>query len=276
MNAKATSLTPSITWDIRLMNIASAVLLAFFIWLLLSTFVAWAWNHPAFPVRSIVVQGDMKHQSEQMVRDALVMGASGSFMSVNLNEMAQRVQTLPWVRHAEVHRDFPYRLRVVVQEHQPIAWWGAAGSSDMLNRYGEVFSAPLNEKEKANWPVIKGPPSRSAEMYAAWKQLQVELQALAPPIEMLMINERGDWSVQLAQGVRIELGKGSMQEWMPLLQKALHHLPEVTSRYGADLLSMDLRYPNGFAVQLKGVVTTGTPISFQPPSTTEKQHGQRI
>lgn len=255
---------PIVAWDVRLMNMASLALFVTFVFMAVGTVVAWAWNHPSLPVRSVVVQGDMQHQSGRAVRDLSVMGANGSFVSVDLGEVAQRVQTLNWVRTAQVHRDFPGRLRVVIEEHQPVAWWGGMGGEDLINSYGEVFSAQVPSQQGMDWPVLRGPQNRSTEVHQVWQRLQAVFAPLHREVRVLSVSERGDWSVELTGPVRIELGQGSIDDWMPVLRKALDNLPAVTSRYGVDLASMDLRYPDGFAVQLKGVVTTGHSTSPKP------------
>ena len=54
-------------------------------------------------------------------------------------------EAVPWVREARVQREFPNRLRVTLEEHQAVAWWGQAGSGYLVNRLGEVFEASPDE-----------------------------------------------------------------------------------------------------------------------------------
>jgi len=54
-----------------------------------------------------------------------------------------------------VRRDFPNRLRVELEEHQAVAYWGAEGDSRLLNSFGEVFDANVVEVEQEGLPRLK-------------------------------------------------------------------------------------------------------------------------
>ncbi len=56
----------------------------------------------------------------------------------------------------------------------------------------------------------------------------------------------------------LELGHGSPQEIEARTRLFLATVTQVSSRYGRDLESADLRYGNGYAIRLRGV-TTGNP-----------------
>ena len=57
--------------------------------------------------------------------------------AVDLQQVRRLFESVPWVRQAVVQREFPNRLRVTLQEHQAVAWWGESGSGQLVNDAGE-------------------------------------------------------------------------------------------------------------------------------------------
>ena len=75
-----------------------------------------------------------REQVEEVVRREV----HGGFFTVNLNTARAAFERLPWVRGANVRREWPARLDVVLEEHMPMARWG---DEALVNMQGEVFRA---------------------------------------------------------------------------------------------------------------------------------------
>lgn len=114
MNAAAASLPP----DIRLMNAVSALLLAVLLGTAAWAAVRWAVRLPVFNFRAIQVEGDVSRNSVASLRANALPRLKGSFLSMNLQEGRAAFEAVPWVRHAQLRRVWPMRLRVRLEEHQ--------------------------------------------------------------------------------------------------------------------------------------------------------------
>jgi len=110
--------------DVKLMNLTATLLLLGFVLLGLGTGGRWLANHPVFAIRGLTVLGDISHTSALTLRAHVGPQLSGTFLTVDLNAVRQAFETVPWVRRAVVQREFPNRLRVILQEHQAVAYWG--------------------------------------------------------------------------------------------------------------------------------------------------------
>jgi len=139
--------------DLRLMNNAAVLLFAVFLCAVALSATRWVSNRAAFSLQGITVQGDVGHANVPTVRAHVVSRVAGSFFSIDLAKTRNVFETMPWVRHAVVHRDFPNRLRVQLQEHQVAAYWGDANEPRLLNTFGDVFDANVGR----DW----GRPGRS-------------------------------------------------------------------------------------------------------------------
>jgi cell division protein FtsQ len=244
--------------DIRLMNMTAALLLSAVALGALGA-VGWWWlRHPMFAIQAITVQGEVTRNNAVTLRANVVPQLNGNFFTLNLDQARQVFESVPWVRTAVVHRDFPNRLRAQLQEHQPMALWGDEGANTLLNQQGVVFEANAEDQDVEGLPRLKGPLAQSLEVMQMYRYLKPILAAADMDIERLELSPRGSWRVVTDKGAQLELGRGSQGEVGALLQTFLRTLTQVTAKYGrtsAALAGADLRHKDGYALRLKGVST---------------------
>ena len=244
--------------DIRLMNITSLALMLVFSLVLLLAIVWWTLRHPVFALSAITVQGDVRHNNAVTLRANVIPRLQGSFFTVDLTQARTAFENVPWVRQAIVRREFPNRLSVNLQEHQPAAYWGNESDSRLLNRQGEVFSANFGELEDENLPHLSGPDTESAQVLRMFEILKPELTKNQLQLKGLELTARGSWRAELKGGGHIELGRGSSEEVMARVQRMTMTLAQVSQRFGRQtqaLEAADLRHVNGYALRLRGVST---------------------
>ena len=242
--------------DVRLMRWAASALVAAFVLMGLGSAVLWAARHHAWKLAHITIDGDVSHQNVVTFRAHLASRLTGNFLTLNLAEVKRLFETVPWVRRVVVRRDFPNGLRVTVQEHEAQAWWGEAGSGKLVNRQGEVFEANPDEARAEGWPELAGPEGQSRQVQALYRELQGVFGHIDQGITRLELTGSGAWKARLDGGQLVELGRGQPQELLTRAQAFVGTVTQLTQRYGGRALeSVDLRYPNGYAVRLRGVTT---------------------
>lgn len=251
--------------DIKLMSALTRVMGVGLVALLLVSVGRWMVNHSLWSVKAISVHGDVVHQNAVTFRAQLAtqmkQNLSGSFLTVDLQAVQKMFETVPWVRSAVVQREFPNRLRVTLQEHEAVAWWGGSGSGQLLNRNGEIFEASPDDSD--NLPELAGPAAQSVEVWNRYQQLGAEFGLLGLGLVKLELTERGSWRAELDNGARIELGRGDAQELIERTHRFTSTLSQLTQRYAGAVESVDLRYPNGYALRMRGVST----VTEQAPAT---------
>ncbi len=244
--------------DVKLMNLTASVLFVVFALLVVSTLAAWVSRHPVFAVRAIAVTGEITHSNAVTVRANVASQLSGTFFTMDLARACLAFEGLPWVRRAMVRREFPNRLKVVLQEHKPFAYWGPEGDSRLLNTFGEVFEANVDEVEQAALPRLNGPDGQGSAVLAMYETLLPLFDGMDLTLDQLELSGRGGWRAQLDTGARIELGGGTVAQVLERTQRFLKTLTQVTSRYGRTpeaLETADLRHEDGYAIRLRGVTT---------------------
>src|SRR5688572_30241525 len=98
-------------WDRPvLMNAIANALLAAATLLVLAAVLTWAAQLPAFSLREVRVGGELKHVTREQIEDVVRRELKGNFFTINLAVTRAAFEQLPWVRHANVRRQWPARL----------------------------------------------------------------------------------------------------------------------------------------------------------------------
>jgi cell division protein FtsQ len=241
--------------DIRFMNALTVLFSLVFFAMLLVLAVSWLMRQSLFNLSAIVVEGDVSHNNAVTLRANVAPRLAGNLLTVDLGRTRAVFESVPWVRKAVVRRHFPDRLRVILQEHQAIAYWGSEGDSRLVNSFGEVFEANQGEVEAEALPQLNGPAGQAALVLQAYQMLAPTFDKLDAVLERLELTGQGAWRARLGTGAVIELGHGSPADIQARAERFIATLTQVSSRYGRDLQSADLRYGNGYALKLRGVTT---------------------
>lgn len=244
--------------DVTLMNALSLLLGGIFALLVLTKLVVWLAQLPGLAIAGISVGGDVAHNNAVTLRANVVPALRGTFLTLDLARARGAFEALPWVRRAVVRREFPNRLRVQLQEHQPVAYWGDEDESRLVNSFGEVFEANSGEVENDALPTLSGPSGQAASVLAMYQSLQPQFERLELGLDKLELKAQGGWRAELDNAGVIELGSGSAAEVSDRLQRFLRTLTQVSSRYRRHiqaLESADLRHQDGYALRLRGVST---------------------
>jgi len=228
-------------WDSpRILRGVANVLLIVALAMLLYSAGYWVTHAPLVAVKKIQISGDMKRVTPEQLRFIAEHELSGTFFTMDIDKTRAAFGKLPWVREAQVRRRWPDSLLITVDEHVALARWGENGLVDVR---GEWFDAASGE----TLPVLYGPAGAQKEMSDMLTRLrQVFAVAGLKPVT-IWLSDRRAWSVALDNGVRIELGRGSVEiratrfatHWKGKLAALPFHIEYV-----------DMRYPNGFAVRM--------------------------
>ena len=261
MNRSQPSAVP---FDVRLMNITATVLFMGCLALLVAALGWWLMRTPAFNIGRIVVEGELQHNNAVTLRANVAPVLKGNFFTVNLKSAKETFEQVPWVREAQVRREYPNGLRVILKEHTAEAFWGPETGSGLVDNAGEVFEANLGELDREGLPRLQGPEGSAPRMLKMYRQMVPALKPLDVSVDGLVLNARGSWQMTLDNGAALELGGGTHEDVMQRVQRFVRTLPQITSQYrrtAEALESADLRYEEGYALRLKGVTTGAGPAA---------------
>jgi cell division protein FtsQ len=231
-------------WDNpRLLNAAAGFLVGLAGLAFAAAGLQWLLRASPFPVRVVELNAPLDRVPRAALEAVLARQAAGNFFAVPIDELRVALERLPWVRTAGVRRVWPDRLEITIEEHVALAHWGADA---LVNTYGERFAAKADQP----LPVFVGPPGSEAEVTRRYASFSRLLAPLESPLERIVLSPRHAWQLRLASGLQLTLGRDAglaeqrLERFVAAYAHVMRaaHIPEV----------VDLRYPNGFALRVKG------------------------
>ncbi|MGO1297061.1 MAG: cell division protein FtsQ/DivIB [Vibrio sp.] len=208
---------------------------------LLYSTVSWMWDEQRLPLSNIVLQGDLQHVTAQDVQQAFEkLNHIGTFMSQDIGTLQRSVETIPWVAHASIRKQWPNTIKVFLTEYHAIAIWNG---NQLLNSKGTVFGGDVSEVTGERIKLY-GPKGTAQQVLQAWRHYNPKFKHLGLNISSLLLNDRRAWQIILDNGIRLELGKESLDERLQRFFLLYNKLGSKAERVSY----IDLRYDTGAAV----------------------------
>ena len=204
----------------------------------------WAENAERVPITTALISGNEQFVDADDVKRAIFATSPGSFFTVDVDNIQQRVKTLPWVYEVSVRKQWPDILKIHIQEQQPIAFWN---DEQLLNVHGDVFTAPL-AKVKQPLPELHGPEGSEADALKGFNDLNDLLMFSDMKITQLALSERFAWQLKLENGIRLDIGR---EDKVKRVQQFIYMYSTISSYKQEQIDYVDLRYDTGLAVAWK-------------------------
>ena len=106
-----------------------------------------------FGARQLTIEGMQRLTREQVARQAGVHRGI-NILSTNLTLTRKRLRAHPWIAEAEVSREIPSGLTIVIKEHTALAMVDF-GQKYLLNTRGEIFKE-WEPSDPDNLPLVSG------------------------------------------------------------------------------------------------------------------------
>lgn len=217
---------------------------------LLVAAVVWAVRMPLTPIQEVVVSEELREIQRSDLERALAGRIRGNFFSVNLENVRDALEQLPWVRRAEVRRHWPARLEVKIEEQRAVARWGE-DLTHWVNPYGEVFAAAAPQEGADKLPLLSGPNGTAEEVLRRYADCVGQLEKIGLKPAQLALSQRLAWVLRLENGLTIELGRE--QQKSPLssrLKRLVEIYPVALANRQPAPQVVDMRYPNGLTLRV--------------------------
>ena len=232
-------------WDNpRLLNATAGFLVGLVTLACALVVLYWLLHSALFPVRVVELAAPVAHVSRADVEAVIARHAGGNFFAARIAELRASLEQLPWVRSASVRRVWPDRLEIRLTEHLALARWA---DDSLVSTQGERFAGVPD----AALPLFVGPPGSEAEVAWRYERFSRLVEPLGSPIERIVLSARHAWQLRLANGMQITLGRDGDAAEQRLRRFVAAYADTPAMRERAHEV-VDLRYPNGFALRVKG------------------------
>ncbi|MCM2313311.1 MAG: cell division protein FtsQ/DivIB [Steroidobacteraceae bacterium] len=193
------------------------------------------------PVERVLVEGSFQRVAPPEIEAAVAEVARGGLASVDLDDVRERIERIDWVDHAIVQRRWPDALRVVVVEQVAAARWNDAG---LLNARGELFLRNARYVPP-ELPLLEGPAGSEGMVAQLYLDAQGRLLEAGVRLTGVRLDERGAWELELANGVKVRLGRLAVTD---RLDRFIRLAGPLAAKRAAEIGYVDMRYTNGFSV----------------------------
>ncbi|RKZ68401.1 MAG: hypothetical protein DRQ44_04440 [Gammaproteobacteria bacterium] len=216
------------------------------------------------PVEQVSVIGTLNFLDRSKIESAIKSSISGGYFTVDLNSIREKLLQQPWLKNVSLRRQWPASLDVIVTEQRPVAYWNHDG---YINDAGEVFKPEKIDKQ-LNLPKMNGPEGHHSNVWKFMNVLYQEMALLEFEVVRLDLDERRSWQMVVSEYRNIEArdSEGMVNfidvklgrfETEKRLQRFVRILPSLVVGHGSasnvltnkNIKVIDMRYPNGFAVQ---------------------------
>lgn len=232
--------TPPISW---VQTILPMLMLG-----LLISFSVWVWlrihSPTTLPFKTVKIIAPVHHIQPMQLQNQITRHVHGGFFSLDIGTLKRSVHALPWVDSVSVRRVWPSTLVVRITERQPVARWN---DDQLITQAGVVFR-PDPKTIQASLPQLVGPDSAQKTMLVHYQRFANTLSLRTLSIQKMVLTKRLAWSLTLSNGIRLLLGRNDIEN---RFNRFVRLYPSVIGKKFSSVKVIDLRYPNGFAVQLK-------------------------
>lgn len=199
-------------------------------------------------VMAIDITGDLVGESRVALERSAGQWVGRSFFATDLSAVKAKLEQRPWVESAAVKRVWPDRLAIEIREKKPLAYWS---DGRLVSRTGEVFTPP-NPQVAGKLPLLSGPDERVLEVIQMARAMSDTLAEHRLGFAGLSLEQRGAWTLTLANGIEVVLGRDHVTErferFVTVYQERLVSRADEVKR-------VDARYSNGVAVKWKPEAT---------------------
>ena len=234
--------------DARQLNAIAVTLMVIAVAFLAWAAVGWVTRLSAFNYREVVVTTPLARASGAHLEAVIRGELRGTFFTMDLDAARASLARVPWVRAVALRRQWPRRLEIEVDEHQPLARWNDGA---LVSTRGDVFTA--------NWagelPEFSGPDEQSRLMVVRYREWGALLEPLALRVSGLRLSARGGWQVKTRDGngeLTLDVGRDDVTGRLARFVAVYARTVGVLARTGKPVDHVDLRYRNGFAARMPG------------------------
>jgi len=172
-----------------------------------------------FPVSNVDVLGTLDYTDRGSLSDAVKDDVGIGLLALDIDKVRDELESLPWVAAAHVRREWPARLTLAIEEHEPAARWNNEG---LVSKRHEMFLPPQLHPDSAqhmewqehfaNLPRLSGAEGRHDAVLDDYRHYQLRLSQIGLSIVSLTEDDRRSQTLELSNSVIVKLGYENQRE----------------------------------------------------------------
>ena len=213
-----------------------------------ATFYAWKlWHYlsrpDVLPFRIVRIVTTANYIPQAQLQTIVSQNLQGGFFSLKENPIQQALlANFPWAQSVVIQRIWPDILQINIIEQVPLAVWQG---NQLINAQGILFT-PDPKTFPPGLPQLFGANTQLQLVLQMYQQVMLDLLPLNLTVTQLVVSPRNSWSLTLSNGIQVVLGHEDVPtRW----QRFIRLYPQLIAPKVTHIKQVDLRYPDGFAIQ---------------------------
>ena len=189
-------------------------------------------------VQEIIIENQSKRSDMRKIKNELSHAFEKPLNNLNLRNIKERIESIEWIKRAQVNFDRPNILKIKFHEYNPIYIYNQKYYIDEDKSIFELSGKPLDILK------LSSNTYSHNSMYELYKNIKLildntnqDITAISKKNDMLSINLDN-----MIINVRYSNYEKKLQEFISVY-------PELIEIYNKKYIKIDMRYPTGFAVE---------------------------
>ena len=194
-------------------------------------------------VQEVVVEGRSKTRKNALLQ-ALQVSEGDNILTINIKEMKDRINKLPWVKFARIERHFPNKISLTLVERTPMARWQTNRMLKLIDDHGDVIPV-VDLTSFSNLPIIigKNAPKIAGQIL---RTLSSEPHLFRRVKSLTLVSDRR-WDVELDNQINVHLPeKNPGKAWTHLATVEQGH-----NIFGDQVQGIDMRLENQLIIKIE-------------------------
>ncbi|MAI13550.1 MAG: hypothetical protein CMM15_05995 [Rhodospirillaceae bacterium] len=194
-------------------------------------------------VREVIVEGRSKTKKSALLQ-ALQVSEGDNILAINITEMKDRINKLPWVKSARIERHFPNKISLTLVERTPMARWQTNRVLKLIDVHGDVIPR-VDLTRFSHLPIIigKNAPKIAGQIL---KTLSNEPNLFRRVKSLTLVSDRR-WDVQLNNQINVNLPeKNPGKAWAHLATVEQGH-----NIFDDQIQGIDMRLENQLIIKIE-------------------------
>ena len=194
-------------------------------------------------VQEVVVEGRSKTRKNALLQ-ALQVSEGDNILTINIKEMKDRINKLPWVKSARIERHFPNKISLTLVERTPMARWQTNRMLKLIDDHGDVIPV-VDLTSFSNLPIIigKNAPKIAGQIL---RTLSNEPHLFRRVKSLTLVSDRR-WDVELDNQINVHLPeKNPGKAWTHLATVEQGH-----NIFGDQVQGIDMRLENQLIIKIE-------------------------
>ncbi|MBP9743220.1 MAG: FtsQ-type POTRA domain-containing protein [Burkholderiales bacterium] len=191
-----------------------------------------------FVVENVVITGNIEHIDLKTLTLVAKEKIRDNLFTLDLDDIQNNFQNIPWVKHVTVMRDFPHSLLIGVDEYSAIARWGNEG---LIASDGNIFNG---NDVSGELPIFYVAPQNVSEAISDFNMVNAMLAKHNVHLTELNLYGFGITKFVLSNQLNITICGSAVESQIALLNKYWDKLYELNP----GLNYVNMCYKNAMAI----------------------------